>query len=187
MSLVTFASDPIVDIAPSSAMGQEQPEWHSRPPYPNSRHPNGSLLWSFDESAERYESLLWSFDEGAESERFESIQRRLVQLEAALFDEFGTRINNASRKCLLRLFVASPLIRAPLISASPDGVLTATWRNALGEDLAIRCIGDSVIHFAITSRSLVQGHVFDRQWGTVHSASLFFAENPSAKRIAALA
>lgn len=130
------------------------------------------------------ESMLWGFDESEERARFERIQRRLIRLEAILFEEFGTRIDRSSRDCLLRLFVACPSVRAPLISSQPDGILTATWRNSLGEELTIRCASAEAIHFAYAGRSPADGQRIDRHWGTYHSPSLFLSANPAARRIA---
>lgn len=130
------------------------------------------------------DSLLWGFDEPKERARFDRIQRRLIRLEAALFEEFGTRINPSSRGCLLRLFVAFPTVRAPLISAQPDGILTATWRRDGGEELAIKCVSEGLIHYAFASRSPGNLLTLNRQWGTYHNPSLFLTENPVARRIA---
>jgi hypothetical protein len=71
-----------------------------------------------------------------------------------------------------------------LISAQPDGILTATWRNNFGEELTIRCVSAKAIYFAFATRSPTDGKRIDRQWGTFHSPSLFLSVNPAARRIA---
>lgn len=132
--------------------------------------------------SKRPSSPLWGFDEPDERERYERIQKRLIRLEAALFEEFGNRIDTTSRNSLLRLFVTCPSVRAPSISSSAEGFLTATWRAQNGEELVVRCFAHDAIHYAIASRSAAQA--MDRTWGTCHSPSLFFSENALARRIA---
>lgn len=129
-------------------------------------------------------SLLWCVDEPEEHARFERIQRRLVRLEAALYEDFGSRLDPESRRCILRMFVTCPSVRAPSISVQPDGILIATWRQPNGEELVIRCMTDSMVQFAIVSRATGSGVALNRQWGVWNSPSVFFAENPSARRIA---
>jgi len=135
-------------------------------------------------SSRTAESMLWGFDEQVARAHFDRIQARLIRLEAALFEEFDTRIDAQSRDALLCLFVACPSVRPPSISAQPDGVLMATWRRAGGEDLVVKCVSRSKIHFAVVSRSLANANLLDRQWGTYHSPSLFFQQTPVARRIA---
>lgn len=130
------------------------------------------------------DSMLWGFDELAERSRFDRIQSRLIRLEAAVFEEFGSRLNHESRECLLRLFVSCPTVRAPSISSQPDGVLLATWRSAGGDELVVKCVSRTILHFAMVSRSLTNPQLLDRQWGTSHSPSLFLKVNPLARRIA---
>lgn len=130
------------------------------------------------------ESAMWGYDETAERARYTTIKARLIRLEAALFEEWGVRIDRSSRECILRLFVAYPSVRVPLITSSPDGILTATWRRDDGQELVIRCISQNVVHFAIVSRSQADPQHMDRQWGTSHSPSLFFTETEKARVIA---
>lgn len=127
---------------------------------------------------------LWAYDEQEEHARFTQIQQRLIRLEAALFEDFGARLDSASVGCLQRLFVSCPSIRVPSISSGHDGILTATWKGKANEELAIRCAGNSKIHFAIVSRPGVSGAEMNRQWGTFSSPWLFFDESPVARRIA---
>lgn len=129
-------------------------------------------------------ALLWCFDEQDERARFQGIQRRLIRLEAALFEEYGARLDSASKDCLYRLFVACPSVRAPLISAQPDGLLVATWRQPNGEELVIRCDGLGSFHYSMVARSNLDGTLSNRQWGSGTGPSVFFAENQVAKRIA---
>jgi len=130
------------------------------------------------------ENLLWGFDEDASRSRFDRIQKRLIKLESALFEEFDTRIDLASKDCLLKLFIACPSVAAPLISGQPDGGLAATWRSGNKEELAIKCVSPTLLHYSIVSASLTIANKLDRQWGTFHSAPLFFKEHPLARRIA---
>lgn len=138
------------------------------------------------EAAKRCDSegILWGFDETSERTRFECIQRRLIRLEAALFEEFGARIDSGSRKCLERLFVGCPTVRAPSISSSPQGILTATWKATDGVEVAIRCVSVHAIQYATVSRSSARAGELDRQWGTNNSPHLFFQESPTARAIA---
>lgn len=137
---------------------------------PSSAHPGASLLWAFDEARE--------------SARFKAIQTRILRLEAALFEEFGSRITPGSRQCVERLFVTCPTIRTPSISAQPDGFLVCTWSNAAGERLTIRCAGRETLHYAILSRDAVSGQLSNRQWGAFSRPAMFWNENPLARRIA---
>ena len=130
------------------------------------------------------DSILWGFDEPLEKARFDRIQKRLIRLEAALFEEFGSRIDGSSRDCLLRLFVACPSVRAPSISAQPDGILVATWRRDDGQELVVKCVSKEMVHFAFVTRSTERPSMLDRQWGTCHSPSLFLKETPVARSIA---
>lgn len=128
--------------------------------------------------------MLWAFDEQEERLRFQGIQNRLIRLEAALFDEYGTRLDNGSRQCLFSLFVACPTVRAPLISAQPDGRVVATWRQVDGEELVVRCETADHYSYSLAMRSTVDGSLTNRQWGSGIGPSVFFAENQLAKRIA---
>lgn len=132
----------------------------------------------------RAPSLYWGFDEQVEKESFERIQKRLIQLEAALFEEYGARIDTASRDGLNRLFVSYPSVRPPLISTQPDGVLIATWKSGLGEELVVKCSAANVIHYSIIVQVPGGRGALNRSWGTSHTPSVFFAENPVARRIA---
>lgn len=127
---------------------------------------------------------LWAFDEDAERARFDRIQLRLIRLEAALFEEFGARLNSDSKAGLLCLFVGYPAAAVPLISTEPNGVLTATWRAGQGSELAIKCVSRNKLHYSMVNTSAVNPRQVDRQWGTFHNAALFFAENAVARRIA---
>ena len=129
-------------------------------------------------------SLLWGPDESEEHARFERIQKRLVRLEAELYEDFGSRLDPESRRCILRIFVTCPSVRAPSISAQPDGILVATWRQQNGEELVIRCATDSMVQFAVVSRTTGNGVALNRQWGVWNCPSVFFAENALARRIA---
>jgi hypothetical protein len=130
------------------------------------------------------DNMLWGFDEVSERQTFDRIRRRLIRLESALFEEFGSRIDQSSQDCLLRFFVAYPTVRQPLISASPNGVLTATWRGEGGEELVIRCAAPDAVHYALTCRAVAGSPVLNRQWGTDRSPALFFTQNESARRLA---
>ena len=131
------------------------------------------------------ESILWGYDEHAERASYDQVQRRLLKLESALFEEFGNRFNLNSKDCLTRLFMGFPSVRSPLISASPEGTLVATWRCDDGEELVIQCLSSSCFNYSIISRSQQNPIEFERQWGTFRSgAPIFFSSNPLAKRIA---
>lgn len=143
-------------------------------------HPSGQIpTFDFPDIG-----ILWGFDEQRERARYERIQKRLINLEAALFADFGSRLDASSRECLKTLFVACPSIRAPSISSGSDGILTATWKGRNREELAIRFAERAKIHFALVTRSKTDSGKLDRQWGTVHSPSVFFDELPAAKAIA---
>lgn len=129
-------------------------------------------------------SPLWSIDESVESGRFERIQKRLVRLEAALYEDYGSRLDLDSRESLLRLFVACPSIQAPLISAQRDGVLFATWRGQDSEELVIKFISPKLIHYSLMTKSQLDFEKVDRSYGTIHSPPTFFVHYPIARKVA---
>lgn len=166
MSTITLDEQIQVDSRPSTAVdgGLGQPPLRNRP------HVTCEDLWAFDEAPEQ--------------ERYERIEKRLIRLESALFEEYGKRIDRASGEGLKRLFVACPSVRVPIISAQPNGVLTATWRKEDGVELAVRVISRNLLHFALAKRSSAQSQVLDRTWGTHHSLSMYFVDNADARAIA---
>jgi hypothetical protein len=126
---------------------------------------------------------LWAFDEQLESESFQKVRRRLLALEADLFNEFGTCLNASSKSCLLRLFVACPTVRVPIITCDPRGILTATWRKER-EEVALRFAGGMLVHYAMVSKATPDAARPDRHWGNLSAPFIFLNDDVQARRIA---
>ena len=116
--------------------------------------------------------------------RFEQVGRRLLQLEATLFAEFGTRFAAGVRGAVQRLFVACPSIRVPSISAEPDGQLICTWTNSRHERLTVRFAACDRMQFSIAKAGPGGRGAPQRQWGELSEPATFWDENPVARRIA---
>ena len=126
---------------------------------------------------------MWGFDEFRERERFGHLERRLLELEIDLFADFGVQFAAGARECARRLFVACPSVRVPSVSAQPDGQLVCTWTNAQRERLTVRCAGPDRLQYSIVSVSPGKGGPA-HAWGSLSVPSVFWDENPAARRIA---
>jgi hypothetical protein len=128
-------------------------------------------------------SIMWGFDEHRERQLFEDVQRRLIRLEASLFEEYGVQISDSAKAGLLRLIVSTPTINQPKISCDPDGLIYARWGDGAGSVLTIKPIRQDAVAYAISERS-PGGPEANRQWGTHHCPETFFDKNPVARKIA---
>ncbi len=132
-------------------------------------------------------SELFAPDEYAAASRFASVQQRLVRLQHALYEESGSIIDSTATRSLLRVLSAYAGIRQPSITVGPTGLLSATWRNSLGEELAIRFTETGVVHFAIVSVSPMGGATKVRRWGTSSEPVVLFLDDATVLRIASRA
>lgn len=150
--------------------------------------PSGHALALFAEAEDWFSpdvlDTVWHTDEVDERLRCEQLRKRLIQLEAALYEDYGSRLDADSVGAFWRLFVAYPAVSAPSLSSSPEGVLLATWRRNRDEVLSIRCAGATLLHFSWVARSSETAGTLDRHWGSTHSPATFFVTNPTARSLA---
>jgi hypothetical protein len=118
-------------------------------------------------------------DQIDDQQRMETVQRVLVGLEAAFFEDYGLRPDTSSRtgfECFMRY---NPAAMQPLLGAESNGRLVATWESSKG-CLSIRFMDRYHFQYAITATT-ERGP--SRRWGTSHALT-FFDEHPEAKRLA---
>lgn len=127
-----------------------------------------------------YRSAAIGEDLIAQQRRMQEIGRRVVELEALYFDDFGRELNAESRtafECFMRF---NPWFGYPLLGAEESGVLVATWVKDR-ECLSIRFVDRYRLHFALTT--VVNGQP-ECQWGNGDLATFPAERHPQAKRIA---
>ena len=147
--------------------------------------PAGRQVRSWPERFRATNDAMWHADEATAHDKGELVIRRLVAIEAALFEELGCRLQPESRTCVVRLLASCPAIRIPSISAQPDGVLVCTWKKGNGERLAIRCVGGSDMHFSYIGPNVPVGQVRLHEFGNIDKPAAFWDENDRARRVAA--
>lgn len=116
----------------------------------------------------------------AEQQRAQEVRRRVIELEALYFDDFGREFNPASRAAFECFMKFNPWFALPLLGAEESGMLVATWTQNQ-ECLSIRFVDRFHLHFALTT--LVGGQSV-HQWGTETLATFPAERYPKAKRIA---
>jgi hypothetical protein len=146
-----------------------------------------STEWEAAAAVEEDDSLTYESGAAIGDARFEeqellsTVTRRLIELEASFYEDYGAQLDTTSKAGLMCFMRYSPDASFPLLGAESTGKLVATWVH--GEEcLSLRFLDRYRFHFALTTA--ITGQPV-RRWGTAHSLT-FFAEEPDAKRVATI-
>ena len=118
-------------------------------------------------------------EQADEHQRQKVLQRRIVELEALFFEDYGSPLDAYSRSGFECFIKYSPTASMPLLGAEPGGTIIATWTKGV-ECLSLRFSDCFHLDFAVTFR-----HGLDdvrRRWGR-SSLGNVFGECPEAKRL----
>jgi len=113
-----------------------------------------------------------------ELDRFQAVERKLLALDYAFFEDYSKSLNDFSREAFSVFMRHQPWASLPLLGAESDGRLIATWERD-GACLTIRFANRYEIDFAI---SVGTGEGAQRHWGKSQIA-FFIAEHTQAARI----
>ena len=117
----------------------------------------------------------------AERQRTDIIQRVLVALEAAYYDDYDGRLNSLSRDGFRRFMRYNPDVALPLLGSESTGQLVATWLVD-GECLSLRFLDGYRVDYALTTMA-PDGP--SRVWGGAYLLA-FLDEHAAAKRLIAI-
>lgn len=113
-----------------------------------------------------------------ELDRLQAIERKLLALDYAFFEDYSAILNDRSREAFSVFMRHLPQANLPLLGAESDGNLVATWEKE-NACLTIRFSGRYEIDFAI---SVGTGEATQRKWGKSQIA-FFIAEHAQAAKI----
>ncbi len=120
-------------------------------------------------------------EHAAERQIQQDLLRRVVELEALYYEDYGVPLNAPSLQGFECFMKYSPDVAMPLLGAEPSGTLIATW-NKGAECLSLRFSDRYHLDFAVTF--LRDGEQI-RNWGK-SSLSNIFGDCPQARRLASI-
>lgn len=118
-------------------------------------------------------------EQAAEQQRQQDLKRRVVELEALFFEDYGVPLQEPSRLAFECFMKYRPMVNMPLLGAEPAGTLIATWTKE-SECLSLRFSDRFHLDFAVTYK---RGLEDVRRWGKSTLGNVF-SECPEAKRLA---
>ena len=99
------------------------------------------------------------------------IAARLAELDASLRGDEGIGLDKGSMQALLGFAAAAKGWRAPSLSASPAGLIHATWGQGEPTTLDVKFASQGPLHFALRSPG-PDGRGPTRIWGSKEPAEL---------------
>lgn len=113
-----------------------------------------------------------------EARRVQAISRRLMELGAASFEDFGRPLDRASTQAALAFFRHCQRLKVPAFSAEPSGHVVATWRCERNV-LTVRFENETTLQFTLAVE--VEGSSgLRRTWGSAHRSELIRAGSEAA-------
>jgi hypothetical protein len=112
------------------------------------------------------------------AQRLDEIQKQLVEIESALYEDYGISIDRASKSGYERFMSYHSGATLPLLAAESTGKLVATWLVG-AECLTLRF--QRPYHFQFALAFYIDGTV-SRAWDTGNTLT-FLDEQPVAKQL----